>query len=263
MARRVGEEGRAAERAIRRTRAPFPRWLPRRLTALELLATLARRRALAIKLGFPLVLVVPLVATSAPPFFAGMLLTVLVTLIGAVGTGVTVVRARGGGWLARLAVLPLSPARVGVELLLASWLVDAVQGSLVIGLVLAWRQPAPLVGLTCWLLVLAVLAIANALGLALAALTDHPGETMLGLAVLLAPLLFLAGLFTGVPAAGPRAWIAVVLPFTYLDQAFQLVLGGNPPSGAPPSFALAAAVTALVAIASAAALGGAVLRREG
>ncbi len=248
---------------VRRTRAPLPGWLPRRLVGLELLATLARRRALAIKLIFPLVLVVPLVATSAPPFFAAMLLTVLVTLIGAVGTGVTVVRARGGGWLARLAVLPISPARVGLDLWLASFAVDAVQGSIVTALILAWRQPDPMVGLTCWALVLAVLAIANALGLALAALTDHPGETMLGLAVLLAPLLFLAGIFTGVPASGPRAWIAVVLPFTYLDEVFQLVLGGSPPQGGPTSFALAAAVTVVVAVAAAAALGRAVLRREG
>jgi len=247
---------------VRRTRAPLPRWLPRRLVGLELLATLARRRALVIKLAFPLGLALPLVATSAPPFFAAMLLTVLVTLIGAVGTGVTVVRARGGGWLARLAVLPMAPARIGVELLLASFAVDAVQGSIVVGLVLAWRQPAPLIGLTCWLLVLAVLAIANALGLALAAVTDHPGETMLGLAVLLAPLLFLAGLFTGIPAAGPRAWIALALPFSYLDEAFQLVLGGNPPAGDPTSFALAAATTAVVAVGVAALLGRAVLGRE-
>lgn len=247
---------------VRRTRAPLPGWLPRRLVELELLATLARRRALVIKLAFPLVLAVPLVATSAPPFFAGMLLTVLVTLIGAVGTGVTVVRARGDGWLARLAVLPLPPARIGMELLGASFVVDAVQGSIVTALILAWRQPDPWVGLTCWLLVLAVLAFANALGLALAALTDHPGETMLGLAVLLAPLLFLAGLFTGVPAGGPRAWIALALPFSYLDEAFQLVLGGNPPSGDPASFAVAAAVTLAVAVGAAALLGRAVLRRE-
>ncbi len=246
----------------RRLRVRLGHWLPRRLVELELLATLARRRALAIKLAFPLALAIPLVATSAPPFFAAMLLTVLVTLIGAVGTGVTVVRARGGGWLARLAVLPMAPARIGVELCLASFAIDAVQGSVVVGLILAWRQPDPMVGLTAWLLVLAVLAFANALGLALAALTDHPGETMLGLAVCLAPLLFLAGLFTGIPAQGPRAVIAAVLPFSYLDEAFQLVLGGNPPAGAPPAFALAALVTLAAAVGAAALLGPAVLRRE-
>ena len=44
---------------------------PVRLWQLELRGTLARRRALAIKLAFPLVLVIPLVAAGAPPFFAG------------------------------------------------------------------------------------------------------------------------------------------------------------------------------------------------
>ncbi|MHB8313971.1 MAG: hypothetical protein ACYDD0_11855, partial [Candidatus Dormibacteria bacterium] len=54
---------------------------PRSLWQLELRATLARRRALWIKLGFPMVLVIPLALTSAPPFFSGMLLTILIAMV--------------------------------------------------------------------------------------------------------------------------------------------------------------------------------------
>ena len=241
--------------------APLSGLVPRQLWQLELLSQLARRRALAVRMAFPLALVIPLVTTGAPPFFAGMLLVVLVTLIGTVGTGVGVTRARASGWLDRLAVLPLPAWRVSGELFLAAFLVDAVQGSVMVAVVAVAHQPNPALLGTTWALVLSVLALANALGLGLAALTDHPGEIMLYLAVLLAPLLFLSGLFTGVPAQGIGHVVAGLLPFSYLHQAFELALGGNPATGDPASFAVAAAVTAVVAVTAAAALGPAILRR--
>ncbi len=232
-----------------------------RLWQLELRADLARRRALAIKLAFPLVLVIPLITTGAPPFFAGMLLTVLVAMIGTVGTGVTVTRARGSGWLERLAVLPLPAWRVGLEIFLASWLVDCLQGTLVVALIAITQRPDPATLLTTWLLVLAALAFSGAIGLAIAALTDHPGEAMLYLAVVLAPTLFLAGIFTGVPASGFRYWTAQVLPYSYLHEGFQLLLGGNPPYGDPLSFLIAAVVFLALGLGASASLGRSVLSR--
>ncbi len=237
---------------------------PQRSTYLwqvELRGTLARRRALIIKLAFPLVLVIPLVTTGAPQFFDAMLLTVLIAMVGTVGTGVTITRARGSGWLDRLAVLPLPAWRVGLELFYAGWLMDCVQATLVMVVIAIADRPDPLTLLATWLIALATLAFSGAIGLAIAALTDHPGEAMLYLAVVLAPLLFLAGLFTGVPATGPRYWVAQILPFTYLGEAFQLVLGGNPPYGDPTAFVIAAAAFLVVAVAAAATIGRAVLAR--
>jgi ABC-type multidrug transport system permease subunit len=216
---------------------------------------------LIIKLAFPLVLVIPLVTTGAPPFFAGMLLTVLIAMVGTVGTGVTVTRSRGSGWLDRLAVLPLPAWRIGLELFFAGWLVDALQATLVLVVIAVAERPDPATLATTWLLALAALAFSGAIGLAIAAITDHPGEAMLYLAVLLAPLLFLSGLFTGVPAGGIRYWVAQVLPFSYLDEGFQLLLGGNPPYGAPMGFLIAAGIFAFVSVAATAALGRAILAR--
>jgi ABC-type multidrug transport system permease subunit len=234
---------------------------PRGLWGLELRASLRRRRALAIKLVFPLVLAVPLVLTGAPQFFAAMLLTVLIAMVGTVGTGVSLTRARGAGWLDRLAVLPLGRWRVGLELFLAGWVVDCLQATLLILVLEAAQRPDPLTLLSTWVLSLATLAFSGALGLAVATLTDNPGEAMLVLAVVLAPMLFLSGLFTGVPASGPRYWIAQVLPFSYLQNAFQLVLHGNPPYGSDPQFLLASAAFLLVGGSAAAALGRPLLHR--
>jgi ABC-type multidrug transport system permease subunit len=217
---------------------------------------------LAIKLAFPLVLVIPLVASGAPPFFAGMLLTVLIAMVGTVGTGVTVTRSRGAGWLDRLAVLPLPAWRVGLEIFFASWLVDALQGTLVLAVIAVAERPDPATLATTWLMALAALAFSGAIGLGIAAMTDHAGEAMLYLAVVLAPLLFLSGLFTGVPATGLRYWIAQILPYSYLHEGFQLLLGGNPPYGDPLSFLVAALVFLAVSIVATAALGRAVLARS-
>jgi ABC-2 type transport system permease protein len=241
--------------------AGLPRPRPTRLWQLELRGTLARRRALIIKLAFPLVLVIPLVTTGAPPFFAAMLLTVLIAMVGTVGTGVTVTRARGSGWLDRLAVLPLPAWRVGLEIFFAGWLLDCLQATLIFLVLELAQRPDPGELVSTWLLAMATLAFSGAIGLGVATLTDNAGEAMLFLAVILAPLLFLSGLFTGVPAAGPRYWVAQVLPFSYLTDGFQLVLGGNPPYGSSVSFLVAAGVFLLVSVAGCAALGRFLLER--
>lgn len=234
---------------------------PTQLWQLELRGTVARRRALVIKLAFPLVLVIPLVTTGAPPFFAGMLLTVLIAMVGTVGTGVTITRARGSGWLDRLAVLPRPAWRVGLELFFAGWLVDALQATLVFAVIAIAERPDPATLATTWLLALATLALSGSIGLGIAALTDHPGEAMLYLAVVLAPLLFLSGLFTGVPAGGIRYWIAQLLPFSYLDEGFQLLLGGNPPYGDPMALLVAAIIFLAISLVGTASLGRAILAR--
>ncbi len=234
---------------------------PRSLWQLELRATLSRRRALLIKMGFPLLLVIPLAATNAPQFFAGMLLTILIAMVGTVGTGVSVTRSRGSGWLDRLAVLPIPAWRVSLEIFFAGWLVDCLQATLVFVILEIAQRPSPLVILSTWLLALATLAFSGAIGLAVATLTDNAGEAMLFLAVILAPLLFLSGLFTGVPAEGVRYWVAQVLPFSYLSDGFQLVLHGNPPYGSPGAFLLAALVFLLVSLAACAALGRPLMAR--
>ncbi|MHB8393191.1 MAG: ABC transporter permease [Candidatus Dormibacteria bacterium] len=233
----------------------------RSLWQLELLATLSRRRALLIKMGFPLLLVIPLAATGAPQFFAGMLLTILIAMVGTVGTGVSVTRSRGAGWLDRLAVLPLPAWRISLEIFIAGWLVDCVQATVIFAVLEVAQRPDPIVILSTWLLALATLAFSGAIGLGVATLTDNAGEAMLFLAVILAPLLFLSGLFTGVPGEGVRYWVAQVLPFSYLTDGFQLVLHGNPPSGTPAAFLIAGSVFLIVSLAACAALGRPLMTR--
>ncbi len=238
------------------------RLLPSSMWSREWLLTLARPRSVVVKLAMPLVLGVPLVTGRAPTFWAGMLLTVLVAMVGAVGSGVALARARQGGLLARLAVVPRSPARVVGGWVFAAAAVDTVQMLPVAVVVLAASVAAPdaAAALALLLCIPAVVLATNALGCALSLLADGPGEVLLDVVVVLAPLLFLGGLFTGVPADGWRHWAARLDPFAYLHSAFVGVLGGSP-SFAPGEVIAAAAVTAAAALAALALLSRTLLDR--
>lgn len=243
------------------TRSPLRLPMPAGLFLRELLAAATRPRALLLKMTFPLVLTVPLVAAHAPTFWAGMLLTVLCAMVGAVGAGMTAARARDSGLLTRLTLTPRAPWRLLCAWVAAGALVDFWQLLPALAVLLALAPSTAATGITLVIAVAAVLLVANSLGFAVSAMGGGPGEVLLDTVVLLAPLLFLGGLFTGVPADGWRATAATVDPFAYAHAAFVAALGGSPSfsSGGVVTAALVSVVAALLLVALAAPL---VLRRR-
>ena len=208
--------------------APLHRHLPAGTWGREWLSTLGRPRALAMRVLVPLLLTVPLVIGGAPTFWAGMLLTVLVAMTGAVGSGVTLARARSGGLLARLALVPRPAHRVLGGWVCAAAGVDFMQLLPSVIVVVAARAPTPLDTAALFVSVAAALLVTNTLGCAVAAISGGTGEVLLDVGIVLAPLLFLGGLFTGVPAEGWRHVAAAVDPFGALHAAFIAALGGSP-----------------------------------
>ncbi|MFN2581522.1 MAG: ABC transporter permease [Candidatus Dormibacteria bacterium] len=248
---------------IRAASAPtlLKRPLPSGMLARELLVTATRPRALVIKVLVPLVLAVPLVAGHAPTFWAGMLLTVLCAMIGAVGAGMTVARARESGLLERLSVTPRRPFPIVGGWVAGGAVIDTLQLLPAIAVVIALGPTTPVSAVSLLLMACAVLIVANTLGFVVSAAGGGAAEVLLDTVILLAPLLFLGGLFTGVPADGWRAVAARVDPFSYLHAAFIDALGGAPAyaSVAVVAAAFASVGAALVLIALAAPL---VLRRR-
>jgi ABC-type multidrug transport system permease subunit len=235
--------------------------MPRTIAARELAVVISRPRALAIKAGLPLVLALVLVAGHAPTFWAGMLLTVLVCMVGAVGTAVSVSRARDDGFLTRLAVTPGSRGRLLAGWVLAAAAVDVVQ--LLPVAIAASLAGAGTAGSFAVLLVAlaAALVVTNVLGCLVTLAAANAAEVLLDVVVVLAPLLYLGGLFTGVPAGGWRALVAAADPFSHLHSAFIGVLGGSATyDGAVDVIAVAAA--AVVALALLVALSRRVLERD-
>jgi ABC-2 type transport system permease protein len=203
------------------------RLMPRTVAGRELAIVLSRPRALAIKAGLPLLLALVLVAGHAPTFWAGMLLTVLVAMVGAVGTAVSVSRARDDGFLTRLAVTPGSPARLLAGWVLAAAAVDVVQLlPVAVAATLAGAGTPASFGVLLVALA-ATLVVTNVLGCIITLAAASAAEVLLDVVVVLAPLLYLGGLFTGVPADGWRAAVASADPFSHLHSAFIGALGGT------------------------------------
>jgi hypothetical protein len=202
--------------------------MPRGTLGRELLVVAARRRSLALKVGIPLVLVLPLIVGGAPTFWAGMLLTVLTAMVGAVGTAVTLARARQSGLLVRLALVPRPGWRVVGGVVAAGALVDLIQLLPVILLVAIAGGAAPLAWAGLVVAMLAGLLTGSLLGCAVACLAGGVGEVLLDVCVLLAPLLFFGGLFTGVARQGWGWTVAMIDPFGQLGSAFIGALGGTP-----------------------------------
>jgi ABC-type multidrug transport system permease subunit len=203
------------------------RLMPRTIAARELAIVLSRPRALAIKAGLPLLLALVLVAGRAPTFWAGMLLSVLVAMVGAVGTAVSISRARDDGFLTRLAVTPGSRPRLLAGWVLAASAVDVVQLlPVAVAATLAGGGTPASFGVLLVALA-AVLVVTNVLGCIITLAAANAAEVLLDVVVVLAPLLYLGGLFTGVPAAGWRAVVASADPFSHLHSAFIGVLGGT------------------------------------
>jgi hypothetical protein len=242
-------------------RAVLARLMPRGTLGRELLVAAARPRSLALKVGIPLVLALPLILGGAPTFWAGMLLTVLVAMVGAVGTAVTLARARQSGLLVRLALVPRPGWRVVGGVVAAGAMVDLLQLLPVILLVAIAGSATLAEWAALVLAVLAGLLTGSLLGCLVACLAGGVGEVLLDVCVLLAPLLFLGGLFTGVPRQGWGWPVALVDPFGELGSAFIGAMDGTP-AFSPATVLLVSAVAIVLVLAAVGLLSRPLLERR-
>lgn len=192
----------------------------------ELVEFAQRRRALVIKLAFPLVVGIPLVF-AAPPFYAAMSLTMLMAIIGTLGAGAVLTRERQSGLTLRYRTLPVTPGRLLIERLSTSALIDLVQVTPVLVLI-AVRHPSQFAWWPALLLSTAgVLLLGNLMGAVASTLSDSPGEVMLYVFIPLLPLLYLSGIFA--PLSQPvLLLISRLLPFSVLHESLLGALGGQP-----------------------------------
>jgi ABC-2 type transport system permease protein len=192
----------------------------------EMVEFAQRRRALVIKLVFPLLVAAPLVLSRAPTIYAALALTMLVTIVGALGSGAVLTRERQAGLTLRYRTLPVTPGRLLIERLSINALIDFVQLTPVL-LLVAIRHPSAFVWWPALLLsTAAVLLIGNLIGAVASTLSDSPGEVMLYVIIPLLPLLYLSGVFTP-PEQPVLLVISRLLPFSYLYQALVGALGSQ------------------------------------
>jgi hypothetical protein len=193
----------------------------------ELVEFAQRRRALVIKLVFPLLVAIPLVLSGAPVAYAATALTMLIAIVGPLGAGAVLSRERHSGLILRYRTLPVTPGRLLIERLATNAAIDFLQ-LLPVLLLIAVRHPAQAIWWPPLLMTVgAALLIGNLMGAVASTLSDSPGEVMLYVVIPLLPLLYLSGVFT--PVTQPALLvISRLLPFSYLHESLLGALGGQP-----------------------------------
>jgi len=212
-------------------------WMAASIWQREVLEFLQRRRALAIKMVFPLLVGAPLLFSSAPAFYAAMALTMLVAIIGALGSGAVLTRERATGLPVRYRPPPTRPGALLLQRLCANAAIDLVQMLPVFAL-LAISHPNGGAWWTALLLAAGgALLAGNVLGAWASTLSHSPGEVMLYVLLPLLPTLYLSGVF--VPLTDTvLSTLSRLLPFSYLHEALLGALGGKT-SLSPGTVALA------------------------
>lgn len=200
--------------------------LPDHLWQREILEQTRRKRSCLVKFILPVVLVAPLLFPGVPGTVRMNAFTLLLIFTGVFGAAVGLIRTRESGMMARMAILPMSPARMIAEYLLAHSLFDGLQFLVPLILIATPWDFGPssllLIGLTYSTVILA----SNAIGVLVALASASSGEGHLFAVVSVLGVVALSGLFretiTGISTG-------TFLPFGYFRDV--LMSGYLPPNG--------------------------------
>jgi hypothetical protein len=197
---------------------------PDHLWQREILEQTRKKRSCVVKFILPLVLTVPLLLPNIPVSVRSDAFTLLLVFIGVFGSAIGLIRVRESGMMARMAVLPVSPARMTGEYLLAHSLFDGFQFLIPLILVsIPLISDIPLLfmlGVTFFIVILA----ANAIGAMVAVAAGSSGEGHLFAVLSVLLVVGLSGLFRSTDGGiGTGSF----LPFLYFRD---ILLTGSIPN---------------------------------
>ncbi len=198
--------------------------LPSALWQEELLEEFKSRRSLATKLLLPLIFVAPLAIASVPSAMKSGGMALAVIFIGIFGSSIGIAGWRDSKMLERLAVLPISPADIVFDYILARSLFVGVQLALPLSLILLVSQFRPVAVLWILLCYTAALVSASALGVLVALAARSSGEVHLYAFLTVIAAAGLSGLF---PGMGPMSLARQVSPFWQLSNALLFSWGAS------------------------------------
>src|SRR5215207_7178967 len=184
-----------------------------------------KRFALAIKLLYPMALIVPVAASDIPAQYAAAVIAIVTVMAGTFGAGESLTADLNDGILLRLSLTPLSPRRMVFELLAVNAVLDFIQ--LLPALLLVYvLHPAPLVWvLAATFALFTTLVTANCIGIFIANFTSSPADVLLYATAMLAPLIYLSGFFRNQNPTGLLAALRDLIPFAYTNDALKAVFG--------------------------------------
>jgi hypothetical protein len=216
-----------------------------------------RRRLLALNVGVPLLLVVPLALGTAPPYHAAAVYAVLFVLFGTMGSAIPLLREAESGLLRRIIMTGFPPGRYLAERTASQVGVDFLQLLPAVALIVAAAGGGLVDGLqVAGALVLALVA-ANLVGVWVAAVARSMAEGALFAAVTTLFLLHGSGVFRTPRPGSWGAFLEGVLPFGPLHRELLRVVVGAPAGGMPDGVGWGAWASWLPAVPGAVLLAGA------
>ena len=184
-----------------------------------------KRFALAIKMIYPLAIIVPVAASGIPARYAAAVVGIVAIMAGTFGAGESLTSDLNDGILARVALTPLSPYRVVFEILAVNVVLDFLQ-LLPALLVVYLLHPASLVWVcAATFAVFATLVAANCIGVFIANFTSSPADVLLYATAILFPLIYASGFFRNANPMGVLAPLRDFVPFAYANDALKTVFG--------------------------------------
>ena len=199
---------------------------PDSLFWIEIMEDSRRRRSLVFKFALPVALVLPLSLADVPVELKHATLPLLVLFMGVLGSSVGLSSLRERGMLERLSTLPVTPAKMVSDYVMANVAMDALQIMLpAVILFVALEAGALAIAYTAIGLVLCIL-ISNSLGVLMAIAARGAGEVHLysGVCVLLVG--GVSGLFMG-NAEGLMDAIQTGLPFSLVSSVLSGMTEGE------------------------------------
>jgi len=187
--------------------------------SLEWTQALRRRRLLALNTGVPVLLVLPIALSSAPPFHAAAVYTVLFVLFGTFGSAIPLLRDGDGGPLRRILLTGVPASGYLGQRILAATVLDFLQllPAVVLALGLGGAHVSNWIP-TAGALLVALLA-ANLVGAWVAALAGSLAEGALLAAVASLFLLHGSGVFRTPVPGSVGDLLAAALPFGPLHRS--------------------------------------------
>jgi ABC-2 type transport system permease protein len=185
----------------------------------------SRRFALLLKMLYPVAIIVPVAASGMPAKYAAAVIGIVAVMAGTFGAGESLTVDLNDGILVRVALTPLSPYRIVVEVLAVNAVLDLVQllPALLIVYVL---HPVPIVWmLAATIAVFATLVTANCIGIFIANFTSSPADVLLYATAILFPLIYVSGFFRNQHPTGIMETLRGFVPFAYTDDALKTVFG--------------------------------------
>ena len=185
----------------------------------------SRRFALAIKMIYPLAIIVPVAASGIPARYAAAVVGIVAIMAGTFGAGESLTNDLNDGILARVALTPLSPYRIVFEILTVNAVLDLLQ-LLPALLVVYLLHPVSFVWIcAATFAVFATLVAANCIGVFIANFTSSPADVLLYATAILFPLIYVSGFFRNQNPTGILATLRDFVPFAYANDALRTVFG--------------------------------------